>query len=154
MYLLYSSDYSVAVARLSSFSFKSLSFIKFVIYLVNSTVLICRVPLSEKNESLIRCMCSFCKVFTVRRKGREGQNNDEGEKSQKSTTYYAYWFRRGCSRSLLEYPRKLVAGAEHSFKYSRRLGYRPRCYSLLHLMPSLMWAGERPGHWHTIPRAT
>ena len=75
MDLLCSSDYSVAVARLSSFSFRSLSLIKFVIYLVSSTVLICRVPLSEKKESLMRCMCSFCKVFTRDRK--EGQNNYE-----------------------------------------------------------------------------
>ena len=71
------------MARLSSFSFKSLSLIKFVIYLVNSAVLICRVPLSEKNESLMRYMCSFCKVFTVRRKRKEGQNNDEEVSQQR-----------------------------------------------------------------------
>ena len=70
-FLICSSDDSDVSARLSSFNFRSLSFIKFVICLVNSTVLICSVPLSEKNESLILYICNFCKVFTVTKKVEE-----------------------------------------------------------------------------------
>ena len=61
-----SSEETDAVARLSSFNFKSHSLIRPVILRVNSTVFICSVPLSEKKESFILCMCNFYKFFTVR----------------------------------------------------------------------------------------
>jgi len=68
-HLLYSLDDSVVSARLSSFNFRSLCLIRFVIDLVCSSVFICRVSLSEKKESLILCMWSLWRLLTIERKG-------------------------------------------------------------------------------------
>lgn len=80
-----SSEDTVAVALLSSFSLRSLSFILPVIYRANSTVFICKVPLSEKNESFILCMCSFYKIFTVRK-------NKEIVSKQLDELTYEIWY--------------------------------------------------------------
>ena len=68
LHLLYSLDDSDVSARLSSFNFRSLCLIRFVIDLVCSSVLICRVSLSEKKESLILCMWSLWRFLTIDRK--------------------------------------------------------------------------------------
>ena len=65
MNLLYSLEASVVSALLSSFSFRSLSLISVVMDRLSSTVLSYNVWQSEKNESLILCMCSFFRFFTV-----------------------------------------------------------------------------------------